>query len=243
MADFDLRINPDLRADELAQDYADGNIVRINNIFPGDIAKAIHQVLARQTPWHFVHANDQGKHKYYRPEEWRALGQAAQRQVFQNVMAQARAGFSYMYQCYPMIDALLEGQDPDWPLHALTEYLNTDEFRDFVKTVTNEPSVVKLDAQASLYAPGHFLNTHNDHGDNAERRCAYVLSFTKNWRADWGGELLFLDEDDNVQTGFTPNFNSLTLFKVPRTHIVTQVASFAGAPRLSVVGWLRDDPK
>lgn len=243
MTDFDLRINPELRPDELALAYQKNDMVRIDNIFPSDVAEAIYTVLAKHTPWHMVHANAQGEHKYYRPEEWRALGAEQQRAIHQQVQQQARDGFSYLYYCYPMIDALVDGLDPEWPLHALTEYLNSDEMRDFVKAVTNEPSVLKLDAQASLYAPGHFLNTHNDRGGHAERRAAYVLSFCKDWRADWGGELLFLDDDDNVETGFTPNFNSLTMFKVPRTHIVTQVASFAGSPRLSVVGWLRDDPK
>ena len=243
VTDFDLRINPELRPDELALAYQKNDMVRIDNIFPSDVAEAIYTVLAKHTPWHMVHANAQGEHKYYRPEEWRALGAEQQRAIHQQVQQQARDGFSYLYYCYPMIDALVDGLDPEWPLHALTEYLNSDEMRDFVKAVTNEPSVLKLDAQASLYAPGHFLNTHNDRGGHAERRAAYVLSFCKDWRADWGGELLFLDDDDNVETGFTPNFNSLTMFKVPRTHIVTQVASFAGSPRLSVVGWLRDDPK
>jgi len=243
VADFDLRINPNLRADSLAAQYQKDGMIRIHDIFPDEVAEAIYAVLAQQTPWHMVHANGSGEHKYYRAEEWRALSSDQQREIHQQVQIRARDGFSYMYYCYPMIDALVDGLDPEWPLHALTEYLNSDEMLDFVKTVTGEPSVLKLDAQASLYTPGHFLNTHTDEGGHSERRAAYVLSFCKDWRADWGGELLFLDEDDNVEVGFTPNFNSLTMFKVPRTHIVTQVASFAGKPRLSIVGWLRDDPK
>lgn len=243
MSEFILRLNPELDAQALAQQYQEDGVVRINNIFPDDVAEALYKVLHTQTPWHIVHADAQGKHKYYRQEEWKQLGQQTHRQIFNDTYQRAREGFSYLYYVYPMINALLDGQDPDLPLHAVTEYLNSDSFRDFVKTVTNEPSVIKLDAQASYYAPGHFLNTHNDAGEDAERRVAYVLSFCKNWRADWGGQLLFLDENDNVSKGFTPSFNSLTMFKVPRTHIVTQVSSFAGAPRYSIVGWLRDDPK
>lgn len=243
MTDFNLRLNPDLDAQALRAQYAQNDYVRIHNIFPDDIAEAIYQVLARQTPWHLVHADEAGKHKYYRQEEWKALGGETQQRIFQNVYKKARSGFSYLYYVYPMINALLDGQDPDWRLHAMTEYLNTDEYRDFVKTITNEPSVIKLDAQATYYAPGHFLNTHNDAGEDAERRVAYVLGFSKHWRTDWGGQLLFLDSDNNISEGFTPCFNSLTMFKVPRTHVVSQIASFAGAPRFSITGWLRDDPK
>ena len=242
MPDFKLSINPKLSADALAGVYQKDQIIRINNIFPDEVAEAIYQVLAKNTPWHVVHSDENGDHKYYTQSQWRDMG-AQQRLIIQNVNKRARDGFSYLYYCYPMIDAFIDGRDADWPLHALTEYLNHPDFQTFVKTITNEPSVIKVDAQASYYAPGHFLNIHNDRGGHAERRVAYVLSFCKNWRADWGGELLFLDDDGNIEQGFTPDFNSLTMFKVPRAHLVSQVTSFAGGPRLSIVGWLRDDPK
>lgn len=243
MAELQLRLNPKLDAQALRTAYHKNNYVRIDNIFPDDIAESIYHVLAKQTPWRIVHSDENGKHKYYQQNEWKALGQAAQQQIYKDVHRRATNGFAYLYYVYPMIDALIDGLDPDWPLHAMTEYLNTDEFRDFVKTVTDEPSVIKLDAQATFYGRGHFLNTHDDTGDDKERRAAYVLGFCKDWRPDWGGQLLFLDDAGNVSEGFTPSFNSLTMFKVPTTHIVTQVSSFAGGPRFSIVGWLRDDPK
>jgi len=126
--------------------------------------------------------------------------------------------------------------------HALTEFLNSPEFMDFTKTITDEAEVIKIDGQATLYGPGHFLNAHDDAGDIKERRVAYVMGFSKGWSRDWGGQLLFLDGND-VTRGFSPSFNTLSLFKVPREHVVTQVTNFAGAGRYSVTGWLRTDPK
>lgn len=243
MADFELRLNPALDAGELAKQYAIDNFICIENLFPADTADAIYQVLLKNTPWYNVHSDADGKHKYYAQEEWRALPPEQKKQTISSVYQKARDDFAYLYYVYPMIDNYVEGLDPGLPLHALTEFLNSDECREFVKTVTNEPSVIKLDAQATYYAPGHFLNTHNDMGVDAERRAAYVMGFSRNWRTDWGGQLLFLDEQGNTTSGVNPKFNSLTLFKVPRTHIVTQVSSFAGGPRLSITGWLRDDPK
>ena len=243
MADFQLGLNPALNAAELAKRYADDNFVCIENLFPDEIAEAIYKVLSRGTPWYNVHSDAAGKHKYYSQQEWQALAPELKKRTISEVYQRARGGFAYLYYVYPMVDNLSEGKDPDWPLHAMTVFLKSDDFRDFVKKVTNEPSVIKLDAQATYYAPGHFLNTHDDTGDVAERRAAYVMGFSKNWRTDWGGQLLFLDEHGNTTSGVNPKFNSLTLFKVPRTHIVTQVSSFAGGPRLSITGWLRDDPK
>ncbi len=226
---------------ELAAAYAKNGFVRIKNLFPDDVAESIHQNLANQTPWHVVHANPDGSHLYYRPEDWAGLANEERKTILRSIMVQASEGFSYFYACYPMIQNYLNQRDPNWPLHKMTEYLNSPEFYNFVKTITNESSVKKVDGQATLYASGHFLNTHDDTGSDAERRVAYVMGFTKDWSPNWGGQLLMLDENNDTQLGFSPTFNSLTLFKVPRKHIVTQVSSFAKGGRYSITGWLRDD--
>ncbi len=241
MTDLTLRLN-DHDIEALRREYLADGIVRVENLFPDDVAEAIYLVLSKATPWHVVHSDAQEKHKYYRPEEWKGLTQQYRDETIQGVMQRARTGFAYLYNCYPMINALLKGEDPDWPLHAMPVFMNSPEFLNFTKTITDEPDVIKIDAQATLYAPGHFLNTHTDVGDNQERRVAYVMGFSKGWSRDWGGQLLFLDGAD-VTRGFSPSFNTLSLFKVPRDHIVTQVTNFAGAGRYSVTGWLRTDPK
>lgn len=242
MSDFVLKLRDDHDVEAYAEAYARDGIIRIENLFPDDVAESIYQVLATGTPWRLVHSDMAGKHKYYYPQDWAQMPQQERQAIFKDVLSRARDGFAYLYTCYPMIDALLAGDDPTWPLHAMTEFLNSEDMLSFTKAITNEPSVIKHDAQATLYAPGHFLNAHNDTGENAERRAAYVMGFTKDWRVNWGGQLLFLDGQVTTQ-GFSPSFNSLSLFKVPRDHVVTQVSSFAGANRYSITGWLRDDPK
>lgn len=234
-----LARNHDIK--ELSALYARDGFVRIKNLFPDEVAQSIYENLANHTPWHVVHADPQGSHLYYRPEDWAGLENNERQSILKKIMVQASEGFSYFYACYPMIQNYLDQRDPDWPLHAMTEYLNSLEFHNFVKTITNEPTVNKIDGQATLYASGHFLNLHDDMGTEAERRVAYVMGFTKDWTPNWGGQLLMLDENDDTQFGFSPTFNSLTLFKVPRKHIVTQIASFARGGRYSITGWLRDD--
>ena len=241
MTDITLRLN-DHDVESLRREYAKDGIVRVENLFPDEVAEGIYQVLSKATPWRVVHSTARGQHKYYRPQEWQGLSPQDRQQTIQGVLQKARDGFAYLYSCYPMVDALLNGDDPNWPLHELTEYLNSPEFMDFTRTITNEPDVIKIDGQATLYAPGHFLNAHDDAGEIKERRVAYVMGFSKGWSRDWGGQLLFLDGPD-VTRGFSPSFNTLSLFKVPREHVVTQVTNFAGAGRYSVTGWLRTDPK
>lgn len=242
MSELSLHLRSDHDVEAYAKAYTRDGMVRIERLFPDDVAEAIFDVLSKATPWRVVHSDSEGKHKYYKPQEWQGLSPQDRQATFQNVLSQARDGFAYLYSCYPMIDAYIDGDDPQWPLHAMTEFLNSPEMLTFTKSITNEPSVIKHDGQATLYAPGHFLNAHNDTGDHAERRAAYVMGFTKGWHVNWGGQLLFLDGKD-TQCGFSPSFNTLTLFKVPREHVVTQVTNFAGAGRYSITGWLRDDPK
>jgi SM-20-related protein len=241
MSKLHLALRDDHDVEHYKARFAAQGYLRIDRLLPDATAEKIHTTLVKETPWHLVHATPDEAHKYYRPEDWRALPQTQRHQIFDQVAAQARSGFSYLYTCYPMIQAYLKGLDQDWPLHAMTEFLNTFEMLDFVKTITGEPNCNKLDCQATRYAKGHFLNTHYDTGNTNDRRVAYVMGFTKDWPANWGGQLLMLADDDSVQCGFTPTFNSLTLFKVPRRHIVTQVASFAGHGRYSITGWLLDN--
>ena len=239
LSDFVLADHHDVAA--LAETYAREGAVRVEKLFPDEIAQNIANILETQTPWRMVHSNLDGAHKVYTPQEWQALSQMQQKQIVKDTLMQARDGFAYLYSCFPMIDAYLAGENPDWPLHAMSEFLNTPQMHNFVKTITNEPSVKKLDCQATLYGRGHFLNTHDDTGTDAERRAAYVMGFSKDWHIDWGGQLLFLDHAGDIERGFNPSFNSLTLFKTPRPHIVTQVTNFAGRGRYSITGWLRDD--
>ena len=236
-----LKLSSEHNVSRYKEIYERDGVVRIENLFPSDIAHEIYDALSQTTPWHLVHSDEAGKHQYFRPEEWDAKPAGEKQAVFQGTHARASIGFAYLYLCYPMIRAYIEQRDPEWPLHCMTEFLNSPEMLNFTKTITSEASVKKIDGQATLYAPGHFLNVHNDTGDNAERRAAYVMGFSKEWQTNWGGHLLFLDGDD-IEKGFSPSFNTLTLFKVPRSHIVTQVTNFAGAGRYSITGWLRDDP-
>ena len=75
-----------------------------------------------------------------------------------------------------------------------------------------------------------------------DRKIAYVFNLTKNWRPDWGGVLRFLHDDGVTGTGLIPTFNALNFFAVPQRHVVSQVATYAGAVRYSLTGWLMAKP-
>ena len=138
----------------------------------------------------------------------------------------------------------LDMEPEDAPRDAVSEvpgFLNGPEFLAFVRTVTGDARIDFADAQATRYRPGHVLTGHDDAAEGKNRLYAYVLNLSRDWRADWGGVLVFEGADGHIAEGFAPAFNALNIFAVPMRHAVTQVASFAPRDRLSITGWLRSN--
>ena len=126
------------------------------------------------------------------------------------------------------------------PIEAVYDLLNSAPFLAFIRALTGDSRAAYVDAQATRYRPGDFLTAHDDDVEGKNRLFAYVMNFTPAWRADWGGLLAFHDADGHVAEAYTPTFNALNIFRVPQVHAVTQVASFAAGPRLSITGWIRE---
>ena len=56
------------------------------------------------------------------------------------------------------------------PIHRMTEFLNGGDFLDLGRRVVGEPGIVKAEAHATNYGPGHFLTRHLDNGEDGARR-------------------------------------------------------------------------
>jgi hypothetical protein len=126
---------------------------------------------------------------------------------------------------------------------AALQELGERKQHELLQRLVSRESLLKVNAQATLYRPGHFLSLHDDSAHPEQhRRVAYVLYMTRGWRADWGGQLQFLDAQGDVEEVWMPRFNSLGLFLVPTPHVVSYVAPFATQPRHAITGWLCDGP-
>lgn len=236
-----LRLNPALDPAAFAAAYAREGVARIPDVFEPDVVDRLAGILEQTIDWDIICSDERGKAEVLDRARRQALGGEAVAQRLHAATTRARDGFAYVYLGYPMIDAYLAGRDPGHPIHALTEFLNSEAFIGFCSAVTGETSVTKIDGQATCYRPGDFLTLHDDTGVG-ERLAAYTLGLTRTWRPDWGGQLLFHDAKGDVERGYAPAWNTLTLFRVPRVHSVAPVAPYAGAARLMVTGWLRNDP-
>ncbi len=197
-------------------------------------AERLHAALATEVPYDLAVRQDGVDRKLITPTDAEAVTAIARAAAEAAVQ---RYGFAY--ESYMMVAAYLERRDPQLLLHRLLEVLNSPNYLELMRFLTDKP-VIKLDAQATRYRAGHFLRRHNDFHLSDGRLCAYVLNLTQGWQADWGGLLQFLDEEGRVTETFVPGYNQLAIFEVPQWHVVSLVAPWARAPRLSVTGWMLD---
>lgn len=202
-------------------------------------ADALHALLAGQVPWGLAYIEG-GKPRTLPYDQLRALTPQQRAELGARIQAEARSGYQFMYHSYMMVSAYLDGRDPGLPLHRVLEYLNAEPFLRFARQLTGVPELRRANAQATCYLPGDFLKMHTDADSTEGRRFAYVINLTRGWQADWGGLLQFLDADGAVIETFLPRWNSLSIFRVPTAHCVSQVTGWAGAPRLAITGWLLD---
>lgn len=232
-----IRINPTTKAMDARKAYERDGFVQIENIFEPEVAEHL-AALFDTLEFSLAMQGADGNPLLLSPEDMRQEGAALGARI-RDLLDRTGRDYGFLYQAYPLISAYLAGQDPGHAIHKLTEWL-VAEFTEFGAFVVNDPRIAKADGQLTRYQPGDFIGLHNDVGlEESYRITAYTLGFTREWRADWGGQLLFHDEKGDVTRGFIPRFNTLTLFKVPQLHSVAPVAAYAKARRHSVVGWLR----
>lgn len=237
MTAFAIDSGLDLAA--LADLFRRSRRLQIVNFLTRESALALHHELVDSKSWRL--AVNKGEQiidfkpetlAAFTPDQWAKLNKA--------VALGGRYGFQFRYETIRVRKGDAEGGSaPPQLLDGFTKFMSSPEVVTFMRTLTGMDDIEFADAHASRYFPGHFLSAHDDRMDTMGRRAAYVLNLTPEWRPDWGGLLLFHDDQGNIVRGFTPGFNVLNIFSVPQRHSVSWVTPLAGQPRYAVTGWLR----
>ena len=237
-----FRINPALNQPALAAAFARDGVVQVRDVLTAEAASNILDVLTRDTPWGLAWQAGTQPPASLRGADVARLAPAERQKIASRIDTAMRSGdYAFQFAQYPMLEAYLGRWNPGSPHELLLEHLNDAPFLDLVRAITAIPELIKADAQATFYAPGHFLAQHDDSHVGQGWRVAYVLNVCgAEWRADWGGYLQFFDEAGDVMRAYRPRFNALNLFLVPRRHAVSMVAPFAPNARFAITGWLRD---
>lgn len=234
-------LNPNLDRFKLAEEFALHKRIQIENVFENRFADKIFSCLENAVPWEIVYQKNQEINKL--PQDvFDSLPSNEKALLHGTINQQAQTQFQFLYSRYAMLTAYIENRDRNLYTARVIEYIASKNFLDFMRNLTGCKRIASIDAQATCYLPGHFLKLHDDKADqnNDPRLYAYVLNFSKNWQADWGGLLQFVESDEKVIDTFTPKFNSLCIFQVPQYHIVSLVTPFAMEKRLAITGWLKN---
>lgn len=237
-----LDLNPRLDRRALAAAFARTGRVQIRDVLTEETARNLHAVVGRQTRWGLAwHAGEDGPHNVPQ-SELQKMPQAGQAAIQRKLTAAMRGrDYAFLYAQYPMVFAYLQGWAPGGPHEAVVELINDEPLLALVRDVTKLRDLIKADAQATLYGPGHFLGLHDDSHVAEGWRVAYVLNLcAEDWRPEWGGYLNFYDDDGDIVQGFKPRFNALNLFRVPQRHGVSYVPPFAPQARFAITGWFRN---
>jgi hypothetical protein len=125
----------------------------------------------------------------------------------------------------------------------LRKRLASKDILSFVEVVTGEKVSEPQELFASWYKKGDFLSTHNDedHG-----KVGFVLSLTKDWIAEYGGNLHIWSEDedenlDSIKRVIIPKFGELVLFALDKgksPHFVSEVV-VDNPKRIAFTGWYK----
>ena len=238
-----FELNPAIDQERAAREFAATQRVQIRDFLTPEAAQTIHQVLTRETPWGLAwRAGADGPHGLRR-QDVAAMGPEQSKALMQK-LAEAMHGrdYAFIYAQYQLLTANVEKWGEHEALELLMEHINDEPLMEMVRAVTGIPQLIKADGQATLYGPNHFLAMHDDSHVAEGWQVAYVMNFctVENWRPDWGGYLMFYNEDGDVVAGFKPRFNAINMFKVPQRHNVTYVPPFAPVGRYAITGWFRD---
>lgn len=230
-------LDPQIDRAALRETFAARGRIRIAPFLTEDAALTLRDGLKARTDW--AQVVNSGSKVFDLDRATRARMSAEQLSELDDaIFAGARAGFQHRYETIRVPDDAAARAASSDPLAAFASSLSGGPARDLLRDVTGF-AYDFADAQGTAFAPGDFLTAHDDDVAGKGRYAAYVYGLTPNWRADYGGMLLFHGADGDIQEGFLPRFNTLNVFTVPQVHSVSMVTRAAPARRYSVTGWLR----
>lgn len=208
----------------------------IKDVLTDDAAQRFLTCLSTELPWRLAY-NDGAKTLQLTREDIARMSPQELKQLEMGVFERATRQFQYAYSDYPAAQTMNDPSEPNFYVHDVLRFLNSDLFLDFLRDVTGVDGKLFADGHATCFQPGHFLTIHSDRDTQERREIAYVFNMTSFWRPDWGGALQFFDDEFNIVESFAPRFNGLNIFKVPQAHAVSFVPPYATGRRYGMTGW------
>lgn len=239
-------LNPNLDPEAIRAEFQAERMVVIRDFFAAETARLLYQTLESVAHWEFWSRGSDGT-AIVTPERWASLT-APERAALIPPQCPPAGQFYFAYE-----RVTPHPHSADSALRTLGSFflaLNAPGYLQFMQAITGYNTIRKVDGAFSRYRAGHFLSPHTDANRDQVRLAAHVLSLTPDWQPEWGGNLTIYSArqspsdtrfdarsaDIGAAREISPSFNTLTLFEVPRLHVVSPVC--ATANRYSLFAWL-----
>lgn len=230
-ASAELMLNEHLNADVIHGLFESAKRIQILNIFKPVYADKAYHSLVKEVPW-VLRLLHKGKHTEFTNKQYSSF---TPQQVAQLQADLSEMDFIY-YQFSPLQEASPEETRRAYIYSAL-KYIQSEQFISFISKLTGCNFIERVDVRGTCFSSGQFLKQHDDFNPGEHRLYAYVLNLSRDWKAEWGGLLHFLNSDGDVTDTLIPHFNSLSLFATPAPHFVSPIAPYAKGSRYSLTGW------
>ena len=234
--EFELNLALDVAA--LSRRFASCGRLQIGDFLTADSAALLSSHLQQSDRWRHVF-NSAERTIELPSNDWDTAAEVTRRPILQAIDEAAAFDFQYQYDNIRVPDGADDRARSETLLDRFAIFLSSEAVLDTLMQITGSRDLTFADCQATRYRSGDFLTPHNDELEGMNRRFAYVLSLTHDWLPRWGGLLHFVDAKGGVDETIAPRFNALSLFAIGQSHYVSQVATYAPIPRISVTGWLR----
>jgi SM-20-related protein len=230
-------LNENLPVPSLAERFAVAGRVQIGDFLTSASAARLRAHLEQSDRWRHIFNMDEQTIELP-SADWDSTPESNRAAVLKNIDRVAAHDFQFQYDNIRVPDGAEGRAQSGTLLDRFAEFLSSQRALEVLMQITGSRDLAFADCQATRYRAGDFLTPHNDEYEGMHRRFAYVLSLT-DWLPRWGGLLHFVDPAGGVEETITPRFNALSLFAIGQSHYVSQVATYAPIPRISVTGWLR----
>lgn len=234
-------INPNLDKESILEEFKTNRVVVIEDYLRDDAAERIHQYLTEDMPTDWWRVSTAPKLNGEDGFDIVPNSDEFEQQIKQNYIHSLNAfkngQFSYCFH-----RTVKDHSDECGCFECnLRQWLVSDENISFLNQVIDVPVTTTDEVFAAVYLPGDFLSPHVDSPNGS---VGFVYQLTKNWKAQFGGNLHFLDnETSEVERVEVPTFNTLTLFDLPKgvgkLHYVSHVSPGVEELRLTYTGWYK----
>lgn len=233
-----LSLHPSIAVGQLRRQFADNGRIEIGPFLADRSADLLRKHLVERQDWRVV-LNAGDKVFEISRVDWETMPDDQRKTIERMVIKRAQAQFQYRFQSIRVADSAESRKASGTLLDAFAQFMSSAQVLGLLREITGFGDLVFTDAQATWYGAGDFLTRHDDDVAGKNRKAAYVLGLTPEWRAEWGGLLMFHGDAEDVSEVFVPAMGALRLFRVPVLHSVSYVSPIAPEPRVAITGWLR----